>query len=218
LVAKDPVLRAWLEDVADSEDAHLVAFMLRRWLSRDDGERPSDVQGLCWVECKTTYWRLRSQLGHVYIAVRDVDTYAPALEHFGFSNLAVATVQLDGSPLHSTVMHFGTGGPDGWLARLAAAELGIDPSGLLDEDARSLLLDGVRVALTPLEFEVMRCLLQQRGRPVSHADLVERVWSYEYTGGSNVDAVVIRGLRAKLGRHASMVETVRGVGYRLKSE
>ena len=218
LVARDPVLRAWLDDLATSDDAHLVAFMLRRWLSRDDGERPSDVQGLCWVECKTTYWRLRSQLGHVYIAVRDVDTYAPALDHFGFSNLAAATVQLDGSPLHSTVMRFGVGGCDGWLARLAAVELGIDPSGLLDEGGRALLLDGVRVSLTPLEFEVMRVLLERRGRSMSHADLVERVWGYSYTGESNVDAVVIRGLRAKMGRHAPMVETVRGVGYRLVSE
>jgi len=218
LVARDPVLRAWLDDVAASEDAHLVAFMLRRWLSRDEGEQPSDVQALCWVECKTLYLKMRARLGCVFIAVRDLETFAPALVHFGFSKIEAATVQLDGSPLHSTVMHFGAGGPDGWLARLAAAEMGIDPSGLLDEDARSLLLDGVRVQLTPLEFEVMRCLLQQRGRPVSHADLVERVWGYQYTGESNVDAVVVRGLRAKLGARASMVETVRGVGYRLKEE
>jgi hypothetical protein len=154
----------------------------------------------------------------VYIAVRDLDTYTPALVHFGFSNIAAATVRIDGSPLHSTVMRFGVGGCDGWLARIAAKELGIDPSGLLDEDARALLLDGVRVPLTPLEFEVVRFLVERRGRAVSHAELVERVWGYEYTGESNVDAVVIRALRAKLGRHASLVETVRGVGYRLRND
>lgn len=167
---------------------------------------------------KTLYLKMRARLGCVYIAVRDFETFAPPLTHFGFSRIPSATVHLDGSPLHSTVMHFGAGGPDGWLARLAAAEMGIDPSGLLDEDTRSLLLDGVRVPLTPLEFEVVRCLLEQRGRPVSHADLVERVWGYQYTGESNVDAVVIRGLRAKLGARASLIETVRGVGYRLQNE
>jgi DNA-binding response OmpR family regulator len=63
----------------------------------------------------------------------------------------------------------------------------------------------------------MRLLLQQRGRAVSHADLVEQVWGYAYTGESNVDAVVIRGLRAKLGKYADLIETVRGTGYRFQA-
>ncbi len=217
LIDQDPVLRVWLDDLSRSEDADLTAALLRRWLSREEGERTSDVQGLCWIDCKTQYLKLRPNLGHQYIAARDLEPYMPAFLHFGISPLGTP-IEIKGAPMRSAVLRFGRGSIDGWLARIAARELGIDPSGLLDEGARALLLDGVRLPLTPLEFEVMRFLVERRGRAVSHAELVERVWGYEYTGESNVDAVVIRALRAKLGGHASLVETVRGVGYRLKNE
>jgi DNA-binding response OmpR family regulator len=118
--------------------------------------------------------------------------------------------------MRSVAQHMGEGSVDGWLARIVAVELGIDPTGMLDESARQLLLDGERISLTALEFEVMRFLAERRGQAVSHAELVEGVWGYRYTGESNVDAVVVRGLRTKLGERASLIETVRGRGYRLR--
>jgi len=51
---------------------------------------------------------------------------------------------------------------------------------------------------------------------VSRADLLREVWGTSYEGGSNTVDVVIRSLRRKLGPVADRIETVRGVGYRLK--
>ena len=46
--------------------------------------------------------------------------------------------------------------------------------------------------------------------------LLRDVWGYEWTGGSNVVEVAVSGLRRKLGSRAAALETVRGVGYRLR--
>jgi two-component system alkaline phosphatase synthesis response regulator PhoP len=51
---------------------------------------------------------------------------------------------------------------------------------------------------------------------VPREDLIRDVWGHEWTGGSNVVEVVVSGLRKKLGERASSLETVRGVGYRLR--
>lgn len=53
---------------------------------------------------------------------------------------------------------------------------------------------------------------------VNRISLLQDVWGYSYQGGSNVVEAVIRSLRKKLGSRASMIETVRGSGYRLRSE
>jgi len=82
--------------------------------------------------------------------------------------------------------------------------------------ARELLLDGQRIALTPLEFGVMALLESRSGEAVSRDELLRQVWGHAHEGGSNVVDAVVRGLRRKCGQHADMLETVRGVGYRLR--
>ena len=216
LAERDPVFATFLTDVRASDAPGQPAFVLRRWLDRDHGENPSDVQALCWLECKSTYLKYRPNLGRVYIAMQNVEQYESALRPFGFGELPEAASLLDGQPMRTVAQRMGTDSVDGWLARIVAVELGIDPTGMLDEEARQLVLDGDRISLTALEFDVMRFLAEHRGRAVSHAELVEGVWGYRYTGESNVDAVVVRGLRAKLGERSSMIETVRGRGYRLR--
>ena len=52
---------------------------------------------------------------------------------------------------------------------------------------------------------------------MDRAELLDEVWDGDYDGGSNVVDVVIRGLRRKLADQASMIETLRGQGYRLRS-
>ena len=215
IVEADPVTRAWLEDLKDPVHQGLDGFFFRRWLSREEGEGPSAAQGLCWIDCKRSYFVLRHRLGNVFVTVRDLDPHEASLVEVGFRRIPASTVALDGQDYLSMVQDFGPGGVDGWYARLVGRELGVDPSDLLDERSHELTLNGRRIALTPLEFAVMRHLALRRGIAVSHADLVEHVWGYEYTGESNVDAVAIRGIRSKLGEDASLIETVRGVGYRL---
>ena len=118
----------------------------------------------------------------------------------------------------TAVLDLGPSSVDGWLARLVAAELGVEENGLLDCAARELVLKGGRVSLSKLEFGVMEYLQRHAGEAVPRVALLESVWEQSYTGGSNVVDVVIRALRKKLADQASVIETVQGVGYRLRRE
>jgi two-component system alkaline phosphatase synthesis response regulator PhoP len=87
----------------------------------------------------------------------------------------------------------------------------------LDAGARELVLDGRRVTLTKLECDVLGYLRDRTGRTVEREALLRDVWGYEWTGGSNVVEVAVSGLRRKLGDRSGALETVRGVGYRLRA-
>jgi len=69
--------------------------------------------------------------------------------------------------------------------------------------------------LTYMEYELLKFLSQNPGKVFTREVLLNRVWGYEYYGGARTVDVHVRRLRAKLGEeHASMIETVRSVGYR----
>jgi hypothetical protein len=215
LCSEDPVTRAWLNHL----DGHPLprqqrALFLRRWLSAQDGEAPSPVQAACWVDVKRKYLELRPHLRRVYITLRDIEPYAAAATKLGFRVLAEA----GGDGYHTAMLDFGPSSVDGWLARLVAAELGIEDDGLLDCAARELVLNGRRVGLTKLEFGVMEYLHRRAGEAVPRSSLLASVWEQNYDGGGNVVDVVVRGLRKKLGAKASLIQTVHGVGYRLCRE
>ena len=213
----DPIAAAWMAHLDDvpAPERQRVLF-LRRWLCKDGGETPSPVQAACWLDIKRVYMELRPNLRRVYVAVRDLPTYAPVAQELGISPIDNAHRKLDGALYHSAVLDLGPGSVDGWLTGLVATELGVEEDGVLDVGARELVVGGHRVGLTKLEFGVMRHLYEREGRAVSRADLVENVWGYDYQGGSNVVDVVVRSLRKKLGESASVVQTVRGVGYRFR--
>jgi DNA-binding response OmpR family regulator len=71
------------------------------------------------------------------------------------------------------------------------------------------------VALTRLEFLLLRELMEHAGQPVGKGQLLASVWGYDFDPGSNVVDVCVRRLRSKLG--FDLIETVRGEGYRLAS-
>lgn len=214
----DPITAQWCEHLSQNPlpDGQQALFC-RRWLSREDGEAPSDVQAAIWLDLKRTYMELRPALRRVYLTVQDLPSYAPVANRLGFQVLSDQAVELDGTTYHSALLDFGPGSVDGWLATLAAAELGIEQRSFLDTEARELVVDGSRVALTPLEFGVIRFLSVREGRAVSRNDLLRNVWDTHYFGGSNVVDTVVRSLRRKMGPHARQIETVTGVGYRLRS-
>ena len=76
------------------------------------------------------------------------------------------------------------------------------------------MLDGRRVDLTKLEYEVFAYLYERRGRVVERSSLLRDVWGYDYAGGGNAIEALITSLRRKLGDRAASIETVRGLGYR----
>jgi DNA-binding response OmpR family regulator len=86
----------------------------------------------------------------------------------------------------------------------------------LDPARHQATLDGEALELSPIEFELLHLLLRGPGRAFSRAYLLDTVWGEEYVGGDRaVDNVVLR-LRKKLGALGEAIETVWGVGYRLR--
>ena len=71
------------------------------------------------------------------------------------------------------------------------------------------------IALSRREFGLLEYLMLHRGHCVSRATLLEQVWSASDGGNTNVVDVYINYLRRKLGPSGSLIETVRGQGYRI---
>ncbi len=86
----------------------------------------------------------------------------------------------------------------------------------LDPARHRLEIDGRAVALTVAEFGLLRALLEAPGRVLSRGQLVERAYGSEHNITDRTVDSHVRRVRQKLGEHAALVETVYGVGYRLK--
>ena len=147
----------------------------------------------------------------------DGDALLAQLAPLGFAALPdCPDVAVGGVRARPIVCDLGPESVAGWLSGLAARDLPVAATGL-DADARELVLDGRAVALTKLECDVLGYLRDREGQVVARATLLQDVWGYEWTGGSNVVEVAVSGLRRKLGDRAGALETVRGVGYRLRA-
>lgn len=213
----DPIAEQWWNHLRDDPvRGNQRALFLRRWLSREHGEEPSPVQAACWLDIKRTYMEMRPHLRRVYLTVHDLATYAPVAQKLCFQPLLAGEIKLDGVVYNSAMLDLGPSSVDGWLAGLAAAELGVEEGTSLDRQAHELVLDGMRIKLTKLEFEVFLYLYQRNGQAVTRASLIEDVWGFKHTG-SNVVEAAVRSLRKKLGSRASAIETIRGSGYRFRS-
>jgi len=81
----------------------------------------------------------------------------------------------------------------------------------LDPAAHEVRVEGVPVALSRREFEILHALLEHPGRPVSRARLEERLYGWADQVESNAVEVHVHALRRKLG--ADLIKTLRGVGY-----
>jgi two-component system OmpR family response regulator len=84
----------------------------------------------------------------------------------------------------------------------------------LDTRRARVTLDGAPVKLTSHEFRVLSYLMHHRGRIVSQAEIIEHIYAQDFDRDSNTVEVFIGRLRRKLG--ASLIETVRGLGYRIE--
>ncbi len=88
---------------------------------------------------------------------------------------------------------------------------------VLDEDSREVSRDGETILLTSTEFELLRFLMHNPRRVLSKAQILDRVWDYDFGGRSNIVELYISYLRKKIdsGREP-MIHTMRGAGYVLK--
>ena len=95
--------------------------------------------------------------------------------------------------------------------RLASGDIGLDLA------TRAVRVGGRPVELQPKEFTLLAFLLRHAGRPVTKTMILEHVWDYSFDPQTNVVDVLVHRLRAKVDPDHRRIETVRGVGYVLKS-
>lgn len=98
------------------------------------------------------------------------------------------------------------GGGDGGYR---VGSLYVDPRGHIVRDAQR------EVTLTLKEFQLLCLLLEQPGTVFTRDQLLNTIWGYEFDGASRTVDVHVRTLRQKLGSSGDVIETVRGVGYKI---
>jgi two-component system OmpR family response regulator len=88
---------------------------------------------------------------------------------------------------------------------------------VLDEDSHEVTRAGESITLTATEFELLRFMMRNAKRVLSKAQILDRVWSYDFGGRSNIVELYVSYLRKKIdsGREP-MIHTLRGAGYVLK--
>jgi len=113
------------------------------------------------------------------------------------------------------VLRRSVSGPNGRTGRSQKLQAG---KIVVDVDAQRVTVGEREVRLSRKEFRLLICLIRRRGRTQSRKALLEAVWDTTADIETRTVDMHVRRLRAKLGDDADMVETVRGFGYRFRSD
>ncbi|GKH49434.1 MAG: response regulator transcription factor [Oscillospiraceae bacterium] len=101
--------------------------------------------------------------------------------------------------------------PEGAVSRtLTLGEITLDP------ERHRVGAAGREVALTFKEFSLLQFLMENSGRVLTRDRILETVWGYDFEGETRTVDMHIKTLRQKLGEAGALIETVRGVGYRME--
>ncbi len=87
---------------------------------------------------------------------------------------------------------------------------------VMNLDGRRVFRSGQEMELQPKQFELLRCLMQNRGTVLTRDQLLQKVWGYDYVGDTRTVDVHVRWLRERLEEDPAnprLIQTVRGVGY-----
>ena len=87
----------------------------------------------------------------------------------------------------------------------------------VDFEAHKATIDGEEITLTATEFKLLMELIRNRGKVQTRDQLLDKVWGYHFEGYARTVDTHVRRLRQKLAAYSHWVETVRGVGYRLRT-
>jgi two-component system, OmpR family, response regulator len=113
------------------------------------------------------------------------------------------------------------------IARLHAVTRRARPDGLniievgplrMDLMSRVVRCGDEELELTAREFSLLEYLARSPGRVYTRTQILEQVWNYDFDPSTNIVDVYIRRLRQKMGQHRDFLDTVRGVGYRLRND
>ena len=88
----------------------------------------------------------------------------------------------------------------------------------IDTDSRLVSLDAAPLELSPKEYDLLAFLFENRGKALSRQQILNQVWNFDYYGDLRTVDTHINRLRSKLGDSASLVQTIRGYGYRFEVE
>ena len=91
----------------------------------------------------------------------------------------------------------------------------------IDSEKYEVLKNGEKLVLTLKEFELLKMLIENKGKVLTRDFLLDKIWGYDYVGETRTVDVHIRHIRQKINDEEGsnqMIETIRGVGYRFKSE
>jgi two-component system, OmpR family, phosphate regulon response regulator PhoB len=86
---------------------------------------------------------------------------------------------------------------------------------IMDEEMHKVIVENNAIELTATEFKLLKLLMERKGRVQSRENLLVNVWNYDTDTETRTIDTHIRRLREKLGSQAGIIETVRGVGYRV---
>lgn len=89
---------------------------------------------------------------------------------------------------------------------------------MLHLPSRTVTLDGQPCSLTHTEFEILACLLKNKGIIITREQLITNIWGYDYAGDDRTLSSHIRNLRSKLGEHATRIVTVVRSGYKFEEQ
>ena len=82
--------------------------------------------------------------------------------------------------------------------------------------ARAVSVDGVKVTLSPKEYDLLFYLVRKNGIAVSREELLANVWGNEFKGDDRTVDTHIKMLRSNIGTYRDYIATVRGVGYKFE--
>ncbi|MGU3471290.1 response regulator transcription factor [Paenibacillus sp. D51F] len=170
----------------------------------------------------------------VLARIRNLDEHTPVIMLNAAKSLSDKVAGLDGGADDYLVRPFemeellarirrclrtGTAAPP----RHGAAGRRLGTGGLLvDTDNREAFLYGKSLRLTTKEYDLLSCLLSHRGQALSRDQILDSVWGYDFEGGPKIVDVYVGYLRKKTGngggKSSSVIETVRGFGYRIRRE
>jgi hypothetical protein len=215
----DPIIDNWWQDLQKRtvNDKRPHTLFVRRWLSFEDGEALSGVQAACWLDIKRIYMAMRPNLHHVYMTVENEMPFASVAKDLGFV-LLPSRITFNERSYTTAFLDFGEGSIDEWMSRTLMREIemvgGTSFPSWFDKNAHQVVFNQNRTDLTRLEYGVLSTLIANEGIAISRTELLENVWDIHYDGASNVVDTVVVSLRKKLLDKASLVQAVRGVGYR----
>jgi two-component system alkaline phosphatase synthesis response regulator PhoP len=88
----------------------------------------------------------------------------------------------------------------------------------IDVLRHTVTVGGKEIVLTLKEFELLKMLILNSGVVLTREQLLEDIWGYNFDGETRTVDVHVRSLRQKLGKEGDRIETVRGVGYRIREK